>query len=198
MSNPSAPTLAARRAAILEDIASAAKAGGRTSADVTLVAVSKLQPETRIEEALGAGQRVFGEKPGARRPLPAGSMRRATTPELELRLVGPLQTNKAEDAVALFDGDRDAGPGKARPRHPQGHGKDRPHPRASTCRLIPARNRKRPHCAQRRVPAFVAEMRALMPQGIEGLMCIPAGGRTGEPAFRRQAPKCALLGMKRG
>ncbi|MCC5981747.1 MAG: YggS family pyridoxal phosphate-dependent enzyme, partial [Oceanicaulis sp.] len=61
MSNPSTPTLAARRAAILEDIASAAKAGGRTSADVTLVAVSKMQPETRIEEALAAGQLVFGE-----------------------------------------------------------------------------------------------------------------------------------------
>ena len=76
-----------------------AVAGGRA---VTLVAVSKLQPEARVDAALAAGQRVFGENyvQEAQARWPA---RRAAHPDLEVHLVGPLQTNKAEAAVALFD-----------------------------------------------------------------------------------------------
>lgn len=73
--------------------------GGR---DVTLVAASKRQPEDRIEAALNAGQRVFGENRVQEAQARWGD-RRAAYPDLELRLIGPLQTNKAEDAVALFD-----------------------------------------------------------------------------------------------
>ena len=68
---------------------------------VTLVAASKRQPNERIEAALAAGQRVFGEN----RVQEAASRwtdRLKTYDDLELRLIGPLQTNKAEDAVRLF------------------------------------------------------------------------------------------------
>ena len=69
---------------------------------VTLVAVSKRQPDNRIDAALVAGQRVFGEnrvQEAQGRWVP----RRDRHADLTLHLIGPLQTNKAADAVALFD-----------------------------------------------------------------------------------------------
>lgn len=70
--------------------------------DVCLVAASKRQPDDRIDAALAAGQRVFGEN---RVQEAAGRWadRKAVMADLQLRLIGPLQTNKAEDAVRLFD-----------------------------------------------------------------------------------------------
>ena len=69
---------------------------------VTLVAVSKRQPDDRIDAALAAGQRVFGENRVQEAQGRWGS-RRDRHADLTLHLIGPLQTNKAGDAVALFD-----------------------------------------------------------------------------------------------
>jgi len=69
---------------------------------VTLVTVSKRQPDDRIDAAIAAGQRVFGEnrvQEAQSRWVP----RRDRHADLTLHLIGPLQTNKAADAVALFD-----------------------------------------------------------------------------------------------
>lgn len=79
-----------------------AAAAGRAAGAVTLVAVGKGQPEDRIEAALAAGQRVFGENyvQEAMRRWPALRQR---WPGVELHLIGGLQTNKAAEAVALFD-----------------------------------------------------------------------------------------------
>src|SRR6185503_4650944 len=84
---------------IRERIAKAARAAGRDPADVTLVAVSKQQPWERIEPVLAAGQRVFGEN-RVQEALARWTERRS---QIELRLIGPLQSNKAKEAVALFD-----------------------------------------------------------------------------------------------
>lgn len=67
-----------------------------------LVAVSKRQPDERLEAALAAGVRVFGEN-RVQEAQEHWAERRARYPDLKLRLIGPLQTNKSEDAVALFD-----------------------------------------------------------------------------------------------
>lgn len=67
-----------------------------------LVAVSKRQPDERIDAALAAGHRVFGEN-RVQEALQHWSDRRAHLPDLKLHLIGPLQTNKAAEAVALFD-----------------------------------------------------------------------------------------------
>ncbi len=74
-------------------------AGGK---DTVLIAVSKAQPDIRVDEALAAGQRVFGENyvQQAKARWPS---RRAHWPDVEVHLIGSLQTNKAEEAVALFD-----------------------------------------------------------------------------------------------
>ena len=83
-------------------IAGAARAAGRAPADITLVAVSKTHDADRVREVLEAGHRVFGENrvQEAQEKFPD---LKAAYPDLELHLIGPLQTNKARDAVALFD-----------------------------------------------------------------------------------------------
>jgi pyridoxal phosphate enzyme (YggS family) len=83
-------------------IAGAAKTAGRAAADVTLVAVSKTHGADRVRELLGAGQRVFGENrvQEAEEKFPPLKLE---YPDLELHLIGPLQTNKVRNAVALFD-----------------------------------------------------------------------------------------------
>ncbi|TPW05142.1 MAG: alanine racemase [bacterium] len=70
--------------------------------NVTLTAVSKTQPPEAIDAALAAGQRVFGEN-RVQEAQGRWNDRRGGIPDLELRLIGPLQSNKAADAVALFD-----------------------------------------------------------------------------------------------
>ena len=69
---------------------------------VTLVAVSKRQPDYRIDAALAAGQRVFGEN-RVQEAQSRWRSRRILQRDLILHLIGPLQTNKVADAVALFD-----------------------------------------------------------------------------------------------
>lgn len=88
--------------AVRHKIARAARAAGRDPADVTLTAVSKQQPWPAIGAALQAGQRVFGENRVQEAQARWGDQRSAWS-GLELRLIGPLQSNKAADAVALFD-----------------------------------------------------------------------------------------------
>jgi hypothetical protein len=80
----------------------AARAVGRDPGSVTLTAVSKTQPPEAIDTALAAGLRVFGEN-RVQEAQARWTDRRPSLPDLELRLIGPLQSNKAEDAVALFD-----------------------------------------------------------------------------------------------
>jgi PLP dependent protein len=88
--------------AVRAEIARACRDAGRDPADVTLVAVSKTFAADAIEPVIGAGQRVFGENrvQEAKAKWPPLLARH---PDLELHLVGALQSNKAKEAVALFD-----------------------------------------------------------------------------------------------
>lgn len=91
-----------RLTAVRQRIASAARDAGRDPASVTLVAVSKTHGADRVRELLQAGQRIFGENrvQEGEGKFPA---LKAEYPDIELHLIGPLQTNKAREAVALFD-----------------------------------------------------------------------------------------------
>ena len=102
MSDPSFDDIAANLAEVRGRIAAAAKDAGRDPHDIELVAVSKLHPAGAVAAALAAGQTVFGENrvQEAQNKFPA---LKAAHPDLRLHLIGPLQTNKAKDAVALFD-----------------------------------------------------------------------------------------------
>lgn len=83
-------------------IADAARRAGREPAAVELVAIAKTQPAAAVEAALAAGQRLFGENRVQEAQAKYPPLQ-AKWPELRLHLVGPLQTNKAQDAVRLFD-----------------------------------------------------------------------------------------------
>jgi PLP dependent protein len=91
-----------RIAAITTRIKSAATRANRPTQAVSLVAVSKVQPAARLQDALDAGQRVFGEN-RVQEAYDHWQGRRAAYPDLKLHLIGPLQSNKVADAVALFD-----------------------------------------------------------------------------------------------
>jgi hypothetical protein len=96
--NDTVSRLAETRAAI----ARAARDFERRPEEVTLIAVSKTMPEEAILPALEAGQRVFGENyvQEAKAKWPA---LRERFPDVEVHMIGPLQSNKAREAVALFD-----------------------------------------------------------------------------------------------
>src|SRR5215510_5043554 len=91
-----------RLATVRQDIARACRDAGRPTGSVDLVAVSKTFGADVIEPAIAAGQRVFGENrvQEAKAKWPA---LRERHPDIELHLIGPLQSNKAREAVALFD-----------------------------------------------------------------------------------------------
>ncbi len=83
-------------------IAQAASLARRGADDVTLIAVSKTHPAERIAPLIAAGQKVFGENRVQEAAEKWPSLREAH-PDLSLHLIGQLQSNKAEDAVQLFD-----------------------------------------------------------------------------------------------
>ena len=97
MDNPATPLDEVRA-----NIAKACKASRREPADITLIAVSKTHPVETIEPLLDQGQRVFGEN-RVQEAQGKWPELRERYPDVELHLIGQLQSNKAEDAVELFD-----------------------------------------------------------------------------------------------
>jgi pyridoxal phosphate enzyme (YggS family) len=87
---------------VRQRIAAAAERAGRDPAAITLIAVSKVQPEDRVQAVLDAGHRVFGEN-RVQEAEGRWAHRREAYPDLALHLVGPLQTNKVNKAFELFD-----------------------------------------------------------------------------------------------
>jgi len=170
--------IAAARQAVLDRIAFAAKASGREAADVTLVAVSKQQPDERIEAMLATGQRVFGEN----RVQEAHGRWSPRRDGVELHLIGPLQTNKAREAVAFFDVietlDREklarvlaeeiAKSGKAPRLYVQVNTGEE----TQKAGVIPAE-----------ADAFISACRKTYGLTVEGLMCIPPEAEPAGPHF---------------
>src|SRR6266849_10806178 len=97
-----AADVASNLAAVRREIEAACRAAGRDPGSVTLVAISKTFPAEAVEGALAAGHSVFGENrvQEAKAKFPPLKQRHS---QLELHLVGPLQSNKVKDALALFD-----------------------------------------------------------------------------------------------
>ena len=175
---------AARLQIIRAEIRKTALGNGRDTAAVTQVAISKTFGVENILPVLEAGQRVFGENrvQEAKTKWPALKER---FPDIELHLVGPLQSNKAREAVALFDAI---------------HTVDRPKIAAALAEEMVRAGRKLKLFAEintgaepqkagvlpENADAFVAECRNTFKLAIEGLMCIP-------PLDEAPAPHFALL-----
>ena len=178
--SPSAPfDAAATRQAIVERIAAAARAAGRNPADVALTAVSKLQPEPRIAAVLAAGQRVFGENRVQEAERRWGERRAG----FELRLIGPLQTNKAREAVAFFDVietlDRPR-LAEALAREIQRAGKA---PRLYA-EINTGEEPQKAGVIPTEADAFIARCRGEFGLALEGLMCIPPATEPPGPTSR--------------
>ncbi len=158
-------------AEVQASIARAEHDAGRAAGSVTLVAVSKTHDAARIRPVLAAGHRVFGENrvQEAEAKWPA---LRAEFPGIELHLIGPLQSNKAREAVALFDVIESV---------------DRPKIAEALAREMTAQGR-RPACLvqvntgeeeqkagilPRDADAFIARCRDEWALPVQGLMCIP-------------------------
>lgn len=169
MSDTSA--ISANRQALLDTIAAAARPAGRSPGDITLVAVSKRQSDDRLDAALAAGQRVFGEN-RVQEAQAHWSGRRADHPDLELRLIGPLQSNKADDAVALFDVietlDRDKLAAALRKAMDAQGRTPRLYVQVNT-----GEEDQKAGVAPAELPDFLGRMRQHYGFEIEGLMCIP-------------------------
>ena len=88
--------------AVQATISQAAIDAGRNPRDIRLIGVSKQQPEDRIDASLAAGLRVFGENRVQEAEV-RWLKRKNTFPDLEIHLIGPLQTNKVRSAIRLFD-----------------------------------------------------------------------------------------------
>lgn len=95
-------TVEQRLAEVKGRIKAAQKIGSRSVEDVRLVAVSKTFDAEDIRPVINAGQRVFGEN-RVQESQSKWPVLKQETPDLELHLIGPLQSNKAAEAVALFD-----------------------------------------------------------------------------------------------
>jgi pyridoxal phosphate enzyme (YggS family) len=172
-----------RLAEVRARIAKAARIANRDPADVTLVAVSKTHGPDAIRPLIAAGQRAFGENrvQEAQAKWPA---LRAEAPDVELHLIGGLQSNKAEEAVALFD---------------VIHSVDRPSLIQALARAM-ARTGRRPGCflqvnigdEAQKGGCAVADLPALLDEArvaglpLLGLMALP-------PAQVEPAPYFALL-----
>ncbi|RYF95367.1 MAG: YggS family pyridoxal phosphate-dependent enzyme [Caulobacteraceae bacterium] len=186
--------MAERRAAILGRIAGAAEAAGRATTDVTLVAVSKLQPQEKIAAMLDAGQRVFGEnrvQEAAGRWV--GENRREG---LELRLIGPLQSNKAAEAVALFDVietvDREKIAGALAAAMAKLGRTPRLYVQVNT-----GEEPQKAGVAPGEADAFIALCREQHGLVLEGLMCIPPEGEPPDSHFALLAEIAARNGLSR-
>ena len=101
-SNLLAETIAANLAAVRARIANAAEQAGRPVSDIKLVAVGKTHDAQAIAAAIAADQLTFGENRVQEAKTKYPDLK-AAHPDLDLHLIGPLQTNKVKDAVALFD-----------------------------------------------------------------------------------------------
>ena len=194
LSSPVSSPLPNPLAQVEADIARACKDAGRERSSVTLIAVSKTFESDAITPVIAAGQRVFGENrvQEAKAKWPALL---SGHPGVKLHLIGPLQSNKAKEAVALFDAI---------------HSVDRP----SVCEALAkeiGRQQRMPELfvqlntgeepqkagvAPAEADAFIASCRDKYGLTISGVMCIPPVDEPPAPHFALSAKIAARNGLK--
>lgn len=174
-------------------IAQACVEAARDPSSVTLTAVSKTQPSEALEAALATGQRVFGEN-RVQEAQSHWAERRAVFPDLELRLIGPLQTNKALEAVELFDVIETLDREKLAAALSAAMARTGRRPRI----LVQVNTGAEPQKAGVRpadVDALIAAARDVHGLSVEGLMCIPPADEAPEPHFVLLAQIAARNGL---
>ncbi|MBX3505798.1 MAG: YggS family pyridoxal phosphate-dependent enzyme [Parvibaculum sp.] len=162
---------AERLSDIRRRVAKAAREAGRDPAEVTLIAVSKTFGEEAILPLIEAGQRIFGENRVQEAAAKWPSLR-ARYPGLELHLIGPLQTNKLDDALALFDVFHTLDREKLALALMRAREKGARLPRLFV-QVNTGEEEQKAGIAPQEADAFLARCREEWKLDIEGLMCIP-------------------------
>ncbi len=192
--SPLSKPLPSALAAVEEAIARACKEARRDRSAVTLIAVSKTFAADAIIPVIAAGQRVFGENRVQEAKSKWPSLMSAY-PGIALHLIGPLQSNKAKEAVALFDAI---------------HSVDRPSICQALAKEIDSQNRRpelfvqintgeepqKAGIAPAEADAFIASCRENYGLTISGLMCIPPLNDPPAPHFALTAKIAARNGLK--
>jgi pyridoxal phosphate enzyme (YggS family) len=176
------------------EIAEACREAGRDASAVTLIAVSKTFPAQAVEPVIAAGQCVFGENrvQEAKGKWPA---LREAHPGIDLHLIGPLQSNKAKEAVALFDAI---------------HAVDRPSIAEALAKEIARQGRhpllfvevntgeetQKAGVLPQDADAFIKACREDYGLTVAGLMCIPPFDEAPAPHFALTAKIAARNGLK--
>jgi pyridoxal phosphate enzyme (YggS family) len=190
---PTHSDVVSRLSAVTQTIATACREARRDVAAVTLIAVSKTFGVEMIEPVIVAGQRVFGENrvQEARAKWP---ILMEQYPDIELHLIGPLQSNKAKEAVSLFHAI---------------HSVDRPSICAALAKEI-ARQERRPRLFVEINTGAEPQKAGVLPEdaddflracvetyglAIEGLMCIPPSDQPPAPHFALTAKIAARNGL---
>ena len=179
--------------AVSAAIRAAEASAGRVSGTVTLVAVSKTYEAEAILPVLEAGQRIFGEN-RVQEAMAKWPALRERFREIELHLIGPLQSNKAAEAVATFDVietvDREkvakalAGEIKRQGRAPRLY-----------VQVNTGEEPQKAGIAPNEAVAFVSRCRDVHGLAIEGLMCIPPADEDPAPHFRQLADLARAAGV---
>jgi PLP dependent protein len=184
---------------IIAAVQSAATAAGRDMGDITLIAVSKLQPDDRLRAVLAQGHLHYGENYVQEAATKWPALRAEFGPALRVAMIGPLQTNKAKQAVDLFDAI---------------HSLDRPSLAQKLANLAQARGAcpdlfvqvntgaepQKAGILPQDLDAFLADCRA-MDLAPLGLMCIPPEGIDPAPHFaalQTMAARNGLAGLSMG
>jgi pyridoxal phosphate enzyme (YggS family) len=194
MNDTSITGISGSLARVQAEITAACREAGREASSVTLIAVSKTFPAEAIEPVIAAGQRVFGENRVQEAKAKWPPLRGAHS-GIELHLIGPLQSNKAREAVGLFDAI---------------HAVDRPSIAEALAKEIAKQGRhptlfvevntgEEPQKAgvlPQDADAFIAACREKHGLTISGLMCIPPFEEAPAPHFALTAKIAARNGLK--
>jgi len=191
---PAGDAIAGALARVRGAIAAACQAAGRDPRAVTLIAVSKTVGAHALEAALAAGHRTFGENrvQEAKAKWPA---LRARYPDIELHLIGPLQTNKVKEAVGLFDVIHTVDRPRLSAALAAEIARQERHPRL----LIEINTGAEPQKAgvlPQAAAAFIAMCRERDGLDPQGLMCIPPIGEPAGPHFALLAKLAADNGLR--
>lgn len=166
---------------VLNGVVAAAQAAGRSPESVTLIAVSKTFDGPEIVPVIEAGQRVFGENrvQEAKAKWPALKI---GWPDIELHLIGPLQSNKAAEAVQLFDAIHTVD----RPKIAEAIAKEirrQAKPLKLFVQVNTGREPQKAGIDPDQADAFLRECRDVHGLDISGLMCIPPAEEDPKPHF---------------
>jgi pyridoxal phosphate enzyme (YggS family) len=186
-------TPAARLEAVQAEIIRAAALAGRDPAAVTLVAVSKFFSAEAILPVLAAGQRVFGENRVQEAAAKWPALREAH-PDVALHLIGPLQTNKVREAVALFDAIHTLD----RPKLAAALADEMARSGRAPMLFVEVNTGAEPQKAgvlPEDADAFIAACRRDYGLAVAGLMCIPPAADVAAPHFALLAKIAARNGL---